>query len=94
VWHSRFQNETPPSGFGWPVYQCGAVQPGDVVQFGTGVKRYGTSVVGNKGRGSATGTALRGYCVAGNLPEMPYLWTELVKAHAAGGSWGRSMSGR
>ena len=63
-------------------------------QCGTGVKCYETSVVGIESRGSATGTAFRGYCVRGNLPEMPYPFTELVKAHAAGGSCGLSMSGR
>ena len=42
---------------------------------------------------SSQGTAFHGYCVAGNLPEMPYPLTELVKAYAAGGSCGLSMSG-
>jgi hypothetical protein len=46
------------------------------------------------GRRFVTGTAFLDYCVAGNLPEMPYMLTELVKAYAAGGSCGLSRSGR
>ena len=57
---------------------------------GTGVKCDGTSVVRNKSRRFVTGTAFHGNCLRGNLPEMPYPLTELVKAHAAGGSCGFS----
>jgi hypothetical protein len=42
--------------------------------------RFGTSVFVRQGRGFVTGTAFHGYCVSGNLPEMPYPLTELVKA--------------
>jgi hypothetical protein len=47
---------------------------------GTGVKRDETSVVRNKSRCFVTGTAFRGYCVSGNLLEMPYPLTQFVKA--------------
>ena len=39
------------------------------------------------GRRFVTGTAFHGYCLVGNLPEMPYPLTELVKAHANALSW-------
>jgi len=47
---------------------------------GVGVKCDKTSVVANESRGFVTGAAFHGYCVSGNLPEMPYPLTELVKA--------------
>lgn len=56
---------------------------GDAVHCGEGVKCDETSVVADKSRGFVTGTAFRGYCVRGNLPEMPYPLTELVKAFPA-----------
>jgi hypothetical protein len=85
---------TPPGGFGDTVYRSAACPPGDVVHCVAGVKCDETSVIANKSRGFVTGTAFRGYCVSGNLLEMPYPLTQLVKAHAAGGSCGLSMSGR
>ena len=43
-----------------------------------------TYVIARKSRGFVTGRAFHGYCVSGNLPEMPYPLTELVKASRLG----------